>query len=259
MSDGVSPTTRKIAAIVASVVALAAVILAVAALSAPKSQGPSRQEPTSQERSDLALTKGRTALASGQTTQAISLLEEAVRLDPGNDEAAQALADAKKKRQEPNPQNDDAASGEATPALTPDDPVMLTDVDDLAALLPGEAQGFTLGSSTGMGDDWTVAGTATRAGTAVPHVQWTVHDRKTPQGAAQFVESTSRALYAADTAAVIVDGASAHFGTDGKRFASVVYIRGRYVFETVLTVTSGAPKAHRAEAERAARAFPEQL
>ena len=77
-----------------------------------------------------------------------------------------------------------------------------------------------------------------------------------PRRAAQkFLDGVSKGLYSKDPAVVTVRGVTGYFGTDGTRFATVAFRRGRYVFEVIVT-SSGPPADAKALAEKAAAAFP---
>jgi hypothetical protein len=65
----------------------------------------------------------------------------------------------------------------------------------------------------------------------------------------------SKGSFPKDGAVVNVRGTTGYFGTDGMRFASVAFRRGRYVFEVIVT-SSGPPAGVKALAEQAAAAFP---
>ncbi len=86
-----------------------------------------------------------------------------------------------------------------------------------------------------------------------------MHYRASKADAQAFVEQTSKSLYPKNGKTVSIDGASAYFGTDGTRFATIVYVRGRYVFEVVLTTLDGKPSALNNEAGNAAKAFPDNM
>lgn len=264
-----SPRARWIAGTAGTVVVLAGVILGVSALSAPKSTESATMQLTTTQESELAYQKGLTALRSGDTTAAVEALEKAVLLDPTNEAARQALSRARSTAvASSNPDTNDAAKPDGSssdpkpkpgPKPEPEDPAFNEPVKDLKGLLPEEAEGFALGSATATEADATVSGTPNNPMTVASRSLWTVHDRKTPDGAAKFVKSVSKSLYAKDSAAPTIDGAKAYFGTDGVRFATVVYVRGRYVFEVVVTSLERSPNQLRAEAEAASLAFPDEL
>ena len=52
-----------------------------------------------------------------------------------------------------------------------------------------------------------------------------------------------------------IDGAPGYFGTDGTRYATCVYVRGRYAFEVLVTGNGKDPKELRTLAQEAAKAF----
>ncbi len=255
---------RRIVAFGATVVVLAGVILGISALSSrPDSDASKPSQPglTDVQRSRLALLKGRELLASGDTTEAVALLEQALKLDPRNVEAKRTLSSVAASAGGTRKPSSSSTEPTVQPdgGVRPDDPVFLTPIDDLTLLLPGEASGFSLGAVTGGEQDATVSGSPVSADVRASKALWTVHDRGSVKGAEEFIDSVSKDLYPKDSSRPVVDGAQAYFGTDGTRFATVVYRRGRYVFEVVLTAPSGAPKSLATEAKAAAAAFPDRL
>ncbi len=255
---------RRVAAFGATVVVLAGVILGISALSSrPDSDAPKPTQSglTDAQRSRLALLKGRELLASGDTTEAVALFEQALKLDPGNVEAERALSSvaASAGATGSKPQSTTEPTAQSDGGVRPDDPVFSTAIEDLTLLLPGDAAGFSLGAVTQGERDVTVSGSPVSSDVRATRALWTVHDRGSIKGADEFIDSVSKDLYPKDSSRVVVDGAQAYFGTDGIRFATVVYRRGRYVFEVVLTAPSGAPKSLAREAKAAAAAFPDRL
>lgn len=247
---------KKAAVTAMSVFALAAVILGIAAISDPANPedgkpGIEGDSKLSERSYDAALD----ALASGDTSRAITLLERAVLFDGTNTLAKNRLEKVKTDSQRPvQPGSNDAP---------PDDPpapdsAFMAEVDPLAKLLPSSAQGYSFGSRVGDAPDVTVSARPVGPPGVVTLAVWAVHDRKTAKGAADFITNTSKKAYSKDGASVTIDGAPGYFGTDGVRFATVTYVRGRYVFELILTSTSGAPKQERSLAETAAKAFPDK-
>jgi hypothetical protein len=268
-----APLSRRARALVAAavtVVVAALLIFGITAISSPKSDSaPQTAELTDAQKSALEYRKANEALQSGDTTAAVQALERAVVLDPSNTQAQQALD----RITTPSPNQSGGSSsggsggsGETTskpkpaePEPEPVDPAFLKPVTPLTKLLPARATDFSLGTATGTKTDATVSGDPTEASSPASRSLWTVHDRKNQAGAGKFITSVSKELYGKDGQDVVIDGTKAYFGTDGTRFATVVYVRGRYVFEVVLTSPSGSPKQLRTEAQKAAKAFPDKL
>ena len=94
--------------------------------------------------------------------------------------------------------------------------------------------------------------------TGPTRVLWAIHDVGEERSAKKFINDTSRRLYGSDSRDVQIDGADAYFGTDGMRFATVVYSRGRYVFEVLVSGTDDAPVQYRDVAVNAAKAFGDE-
>jgi hypothetical protein len=255
----------------ATVVVLAGVILGVSAFSATDSSETATTQLTDVQRSALAYQKGLAALEAGETTAAVAALKQAVELDPANQAAADALAravraasagtggDAGGPDESGDPEPGAEPEPEPQPEPEPEDSAFLKPVADLKVLLPVQADGFALGTPTGTEEAATLAGTPNDPELIASRSLWTVHDRETPAGAAKFLTAVSKSLYAEDAATATIDGAKAYFGTDGTRFATMVYVRGRYVFEVVLTSLYTSPAELRTEAEDASAAFPDSL
>ena len=53
---------------------------------------------------------------------------------------------------------------------------------------------------------------------------WAVHDREDAAGAQEFVDGVSKTAYPENASQIEIDGATAYFGTNGQRYATVVYI-----------------------------------
>jgi hypothetical protein len=261
---------RTRAALVAAgtIVVLAGVILGVSALSAPKSSVTTSQTQLSPaEESELAYRKGMAALESGQTTEAVAQLEKAVRLDSGNSQASQALEDATQSDDSPSNSSDDDGTSSKPDGKKPvkeeppakEDPAFLKATDNLKALLPTRLDGYSFGTPTVAEQDALIAATPAMPSSPASRALWSVHDRGSAAEANKYIKNVSKAVYAKDPATVAIDGASAYFGTDGARFACVTYVRGRYVFEVVLTSLSGSPKQLKSDAQEASRAFPDKM
>ncbi len=257
-----STLLRRALAFGATAIVLAGVILGVSALAkrpASDAPQPEQSELTAAQRSRLAVLKGREALASGDMSAAVELFDEALKLDPANTEARQALASATASVDTAPDRRPDASAAEPDDAVRPSDPVFSTEIEDITLLLPASVSGFVLGSVSKGEQDVTVAGSPASSDIRASRALWTVHDRGSAKAAEAFVSSVSKHLYPKDAAEPVVDGAKAYFGTDGTRFATLVYVRGRYVFEVVLTAASGAPKSLLGEAKSAAAAFADGL
>jgi len=260
----ISPRARGILGGIASVLLLSAVIFGFSALSAPKST-PLNTQLGKVSPSDKMYEEALSALASGETTTAISLLEQVVASDPDNQQARRTLESVQSgSATESGADDDDDESAEPdttddTPAPATEDPAFGKPTDDLPALLPSSVQGYSLGTKSAVGDDATVSGSPSTPDLIGSRAVWSVHYRKSDKEAAEFVSDVSKSLYSKNPKNVNVDGAKGYFGTDGTRFATVVYVRGRYVFEVVLTSLDGKASALELEAGNAAKAFPDTL
>ncbi len=281
-SRPIKPLLRGLAIGMGTVVVLAGVIFVGSALSDP---GNSTQAPSvsSTNAATAAYEQGVAALAAGETTKAVTLLGKAVKLDPDNSEAKSALAEAKSRQGSTggtsgSGSNDSAGTGsessggsagegsgsdsgsetsETAEQPQIDDPVFFEEIEDMKALLPKSVDGFGLGTAAVSQGTAQVSGTPSDP--AMSRAVWSVNDRESAKKAKSFVTDVSESLYKKDVAKVTIDGAHARFATDGTLFASVVYTRGRYVFEVVLTSTTRNPAELRSAAEAAAAAFPDSL
>ncbi|MDZ4178620.1 MAG: hypothetical protein U1E29_05255 [Coriobacteriia bacterium] len=242
-------------------VVLAAIILWIGmAVSSPERTEPPVQGLTALQESDLEYRKALDALASGETTTAIALLERALQLDSANERARRQLTRTRSGAGDSgNGGTPDVPADSAPDPVAPDDPAFNQPIAELADLLPPYVDGYVLGVVVKGEDDVTVSGTPVDLDLSNTRSLWTVHDTKTTAGATAFIADVTGSLYTQDAATLTIGGAQAFFGTDGTRFASIVYVRGRYVFEVVLTSATGDPAGLRRETEDAARAFPDTV
>lgn len=259
-----SPRMRWVLGTASFVVLLVAVLLVGSALSTPTIEQPTGTTTgtANAQQSELAYQSALKALESQNTTQAVALLERALELDPSNSAAKSELAQVEAERKRASASTTEpAGSSDATkqPEKPAEDPAFLKPVKSLKKLLPKRAEGFSLGTPVSTKTDATIAGTPAGAEVVASKALWTVHDRKTPKGANTFIKKVSKELYPEDAGTTTIDGTVAYFGTDGTRFATVAYVRGRYVFEVVLTTLSGSPAELKTQAESAAKAFPDKL
>ena len=255
--------TKQIIGAVATIIVLVGVIFVGWSLSAPKSTvTPPTIQLSPQQRSQGLYQEGMADIAAGETTRAINALSSAIEIDPTNSAAKTAL------QQVTNPQSSSGSDGsgaktppatppKTTPATTAADPFANAKVADLATLLPKAYPGFGLGTPATAAGDAEVAGSPSGGG-PISHAQWAVYDRGSAADAATFVNKVSKTLYNKNVAVVTVNGAPAHYGTDGVRYATVSFARGRYVFEVVLTVPMSSLKSAQAAAVQAASSFADK-
>jgi uncharacterized protein (DUF2252 family) len=74
-------------------------------------------------------------------------------------------------------------------------------------------------------------------------VIWAVHDRGSAATAAKFISAVSKKSYPKNAQTVSIDGATAYLGTDGGRYATAAYVRGRYVFEVIVSLQEASSSA----------------
>ena len=218
------------------------------------------------QQGDAAYQEALDALSKEDTGTAITLLERAVALSPGNAAAQSKLAALKKSYSATTavtpgsgttPTSTPTSTPTTTPTTTPKpsgpDP-FLGDID-LKKLLPTSLDGFKLGYAQVVSPDAILDAAPTSLDSSAQSVSWAIHDRKTESAAQAFVDNVSKNLYEQDAVVVNVRGTTAYFGTDGTRLATVAFRRGRYAYE-VIVASQGLTVGTRALAERAAAAFP---
>lgn len=246
------------------VLALVAVIFIFSALGSPGDiSGPSDAATPQLEAQQLALDAGQ-ALSSGDTTLAATLAQKALSLDPGNQSAAAVLEQAQSRSDDGSSDADDGGDSgtegstqePGDPAAEPevDDSAFEADIDDLGALLPATFPEFSLGDVSVVDLDAQVSGTAVKLSNPARQITWAVHGFANPSAAKAFIDDTSKQFYGSGGESVKIDGASGYFGTDGTRYATAVYVRGKYVFE-VLVSGDVDPAGHKTVAVAAAKAF----
>ncbi len=263
----------QIAAVAGGVVALALVVFVSSLLSTPsKSASPELQAMQTEMESNSLTEQGLAALSSNDTATAQALLQRAVTLNPKNTRAAVALTRVRQSTS--GSQSGGSASGGSGSSSsnggggsgggsstggTTNEPGAAGPFDrqvDIARLLPVMASGFKLDIPIVSGPEAEVIGEPSMRGV---RVLWAVHDRGTSAKAKAFISGTSKDLYGKDSGTASIDGATAYLGTDGSRYATAVYARGRYVFEVIVSLNqpSATVKDVLPIAKDAAAAFPD--
>lgn len=241
-------------------VAVLAVALIVLGLFGPlRGKTPSSQIPaasnspaaTSQSLYQQALQ----AQASGDLTRTAELAQSALDADPNNTEA-KALLETAAKAVASSATTPPLNSSTSTSAADPDKEFR-TEYADLASLLPTRQPGFSFDYPVQLGRDITMSGNRVPSVKTITQIAWSVHDLKSATAARSFVTRTSKVLFPKNASLVTIHGTKAYFGTDGTRFATIAFARGRYAFEVLVTVSGAAPKTTKVVASEAANAFPE--
>jgi hypothetical protein len=262
--------TWRIIGIAGGVIALALVVLVSAALSNPKNeQSPEVKAIAQQMESESLTDRGVAALSANDTATAETLLQRAVALNPKNQRAVLALTQI---RQSTNTASSGGSSGNSGSSggagsggsttggsgSTPSQPTAgpFDKQVDIAKLLPVAASGFTMYPPQVQGTEAQVSGDPATKGV---RVIWAVHDRGSAAAAAKFITAVSKSAYSKDAKTDTIDGASAYLGTDGARYATAVYVRGRYVFEVLVSLATPSAdiKSALPMARDAAVAFPD--
>ena len=233
---------RGVLAGVVAVLLLAGVIVAGSALSAPKSTPPPETKLGATTSTDCSTNRlswlCSRARRRRQSCCSSRLSRQTPRISRLEGRSKSPAPDSQRRRPLPR----EWITGAAKPAPAEpkaEDPAFSKPTDDLAGLLPRFVDGYALGQKSALGDDATVSGTANGSDLIGSRAQWSVHYRKTDRAAKSFVDKVSKSLYPKNAKTLQIDGSTAYFGTDGTRFATVVYVRGRYVFEVVLTSLDG--------------------
>lgn len=259
MTTPADTRARRIAVLAGSAAGLALLIFAFAAF-----QARSPVEPQAREQSRLLSAQASGALRSGDETLAAALAGRALALDSRNPEAA-GVADQVTKRRSTRTADGGSGVADETKQPEPAEPVpgepggdgdaaFDDPVEEPAALLPQSFDGYTFGMPVALEGEVSVSASASRK-TGPTRILWAIHDVRSKAGAQEFMNGTSRQLYGSDAQDVDIEGADAYFGTDGMRFATVVYSRGRYVFEVLVSGTDDAPAGYRDVAVGASMAF----
>ncbi len=252
---------------VAFVVLLAGVIYWLAAFGSP-SKSDNGNDPVafqlSPEDESARLTEqGLDALASGDTSAAAEFFAKATSLDPANtqaqDELRRITATSSSGGTDTNGGGDSGDGGNGGGGDTQTG--FMDPVSDMRKLLPKTIVGYELSLATALGPDATVSADPTEDGPSgtVIRALYSVHDAETEKAAQAYVTTVARTAFPQNGSDVTVDGAEGYFGTDGTRFASVSYVRGRFAFQVILTTDQGTPGSLFDFAVDAARAFPDSL
>ncbi|MDZ4169492.1 MAG: hypothetical protein U1E26_07540 [Coriobacteriia bacterium] len=260
------PSGRTTLGIAAGVVALAAVIFVLSAVSGgdPSTSGDSG---AAQQTVESRLTSAEIRLATGDTTRAVAIAQEILATDPGNvraqaivSKAGRGSAPAPSAPTSPGSSPSDEPNSENPPPQV-DDEAFSKEIEDIGALLPKAFEGYSMSEPVVMGGDADVSADPVSPDAPAYRVAWAVHDRQSNDGAESFIAKTSKVVYPkASSQKIVVDGAPAYFGTDGRELATVVYRRGRYVFEVVVVAkTQGDPSKLQPLAVLAAKEFVDTL
>jgi hypothetical protein len=259
------------------IVVMAAAIVFGAWMFAERTQGDSPGDEDAFEVTlDDEYEEARRAAEQGDTEHAIEILERILAEEPADERAAvllrqlrdeQAASGAGGQGGEAQPQppaggeqpqepadggqpQEPAAPGERPVA----DSVLGAPVGDIATLLPQVIKGWQRGAPVADDVSATVAFLSADSG-AVGRTLYTVLDRGSADGARAFIANTSKVAYSKDGATVRIGREDGYFGTDGKDLATAVFTRGRFVFETTVTVQEGGPASAKAATIALAKEF----
>ena len=248
-----------------TVLVLSGVILGVSALSSPTQSADSVGEFSTGDESTRLYEQALEALASNDETAAVILLQKAIALDSTNTAARDELTKIVGARASEQPKSGNDSEDMPESPDSPDDLIENPDegfteaVEDLGALLPASLEGYEFGMVTVLGSDANVSADPTSSGPVdvVTRALFSVHDLQNPDAAKSFIASVTKVAFPENSADVTAGGVPAYFGTDGARFATVAFSRGRFAFEVILTTDSGAPGTLLDLSVVAAAAFPD--
>jgi hypothetical protein len=245
----------------ATVAVLALVLIGLGLLGPLRGKQPSSQNPitlsTQTATSQGLYQQAVQAQASGDLTRAAQLAQAALEADPNNSEAKVLLRAVKNTNAGSTTTSTTPTSSSATTPAADPDAVFRKKYENLMSLLPTGTPGFAFDPAMQFGPDITMSGNRVPGVRGTTQIAWAVHDMKTSAAAKSFVTKTSKKLFQKDAGSVTVHGVKRYFGTDGTRFATVSFARGRYAFEVLITVNGIDPKTVKAVASEAANAFPE--
>ena len=204
--------------------------------------------------------EAQSAQASGDTTQAIVLLNRAVALNPANSNAKTMLAQIKRsKSTSVATSTPPGGSGSQTPTSAPVDTSYLEAVPDVAVMLPPTIKDYRLAGLAPADKSDVEAPYEPASGSAnagkVSLMVVAVHDFGTAAAANEFVNTAAKA-YPKNVASVKIGNLNGKFGTDGRKVASVSFARGRFAFEVSVTVPGGSPESYKSEVLRIAAEIP---
>jgi hypothetical protein len=265
-----NPRVRNAMWIALGVLALAAVVFAASALSGPRDAVPKLPSASTdlsaaeQSRRDYDAAQG--ALAKGDKQKAAGLLEKAVKEDPSNSAARAKLTELQSGGQVLDPANPPASKTETSPAGNGDQDQdngsgaawYDRPVSDLGKLLPSSVNGFRAGSKLVQGADAQLPldpGSAENA-RFVRRILLSVHDRGSAAKATEFVSTQLRVLYPQARARVTAGASTAEFGSDGRLYGAVLFARGRFAYEVVMTASGPDPSKLKDMGDTVADSFP---
>jgi len=238
-----SPRARAAVRVLVSAVVLGLLILAVGIVagivrSAPVTPTPGPGSTVGAGAADYQA--GLSALASGDTTKAAGLLSKAAAA--GNTAAAAKLAEISK------------SPSSTSSAVTPE--IYTKAAPDLGAFLPTSVPGYRRAEAeTSTASAIVSAEPSDRTvRLTVQRVELSVLDKGTASAASAWVAGLSKA-FPEQMSDVVVGDVTGRFGTDGSRLAAVVFSRGRFAFEVVVTVVRGEPATQEAVAIKLAETF----
>lgn len=247
------------------VAGLAMVVLGVGALVAPRSPSTARSSTENPNGPDALYERGLTALQSGETTEAVEILERAAAAGSTTATAELERIQGSARTGGSSGGKDGAGSSKSSgesasdddPTPPRDDSAFLEPVDDIEILLPRGFAGYqssTLDSDKASAElpleprDPAIAAKARRAVVAV-------FDKGTAKSAEKFVSDSSKG-YPKDRSTATVNLVSGRFGTDGGAVANLSFARGRFAFDVTIAASRVDPKELRDLALRIARAIP---
>lgn len=211
------------------------------------------------------------SLSKGDTDTAKILVDEALKVDPGNKDALalqleiEKLITKKTSGGSTNTGNDtggdsntDTGSGEALTGQAALDKKYAQKVADPAAVFPDTFSGYTLAEPVVQASAYTMSATPDTKG-KVATISWAIVDQATPVTAASYVKNVKNNVYPNNPGTVSVSGVDAVIGTNTNgplSWAAVTFSAGRYSLQVLVTGKSNAKETDLIEtAKLAALAF----
>ncbi len=196
------------------------------------------------------------AQSSGDMVRTAELAQAALDADPNNAEAKALLGAAKKAAQRLRRGIGDAERSGDSSCGSRSGRGVSQEVRESRVVDAHESPRLHSRFAAAVRRDITMSGNRVPASQGVTQLSWAVHDLKSEAAAKSFVAKTSKKAFPKNPGTVTVHGTKAYFGTDGTRFATVSFSRGRYAFEVLVTVNGVAPKTAKSVASEAAKVFP---
>lgn len=197
---------------------------------------------TSAKSTEQLYAEAQKALAAGKVSEAEKLLEEVKKRDPKyrNTETQLDQIEAYKK------DKSTGGSGDQSSDQSSSDIDEYIDID-VIALLPTSLSGYITGQAqktyrSAMCDYQPTGEPDDKLPTRVEHLLITIHQRGSKEGAKDFITDLGSKIAAQDADDIKIEGKPCYFGTDGIRYARLLFADGILVYEFLILSPSGKPE-----------------